>query len=66
MTNCPVADDGFTFDDLSDDSDFIQDMNPDSFVRLPRAVLEPSLSSAEAGARVQFERHGFFFAGAPS
>ena len=23
MTNCPVADDGFTFDDLSDDSDFI-------------------------------------------
>jgi glutaminyl-tRNA synthetase len=46
----------------SDDTDFIKDMNPDSFVRLQHAVLEPSLSSAEAGARVQFERHGFFFA----
>jgi hypothetical protein len=23
MTNCPIADDGFTFDDLSDDGDLV-------------------------------------------
>jgi glutaminyl-tRNA synthetase len=37
-------------------------MNPESFVRLSGAILEPSLASAEPCARVQFERHGFFFA----
>jgi glutaminyl-tRNA synthetase len=37
-------------------------MNPESFVRLSGAILEPSLAAAEPGARVQFERHGFFFA----
>jgi glutaminyl-tRNA synthetase len=41
--------------------DFLLDLNPDS-KRVVRAQLEPALREAEAGASVQFERHGYFVA----
>jgi glutaminyl-tRNA synthetase len=43
------------------DGDFIQEMNPRSLEVL-RAKIEPSIESARAGDRFQFERLGFFYA----
>lgn len=40
---------------------FLDHLNPDSLVVLPTALLEPSLAGAEAGARFQFERNGYFY-----
>jgi glutaminyl-tRNA synthetase len=39
---------------------FLEEMNPDSEVRLQDCRLEPSLAQAAAGARFQFERLGYF------
>ena len=36
------------------------DLDPDSLVRLEACKVEPVLASAEAGARFQFERQGYF------
>ena len=41
--------------------DFLEDINPDS-VRSVTAWLEPALTAARPGDRVQFERHGYFVA----
>jgi glutaminyl-tRNA synthetase len=41
--------------------DFIADLNPDS-KKVVAAQLEPALRAAEAEARFQFERHGYFVA----
>jgi glutaminyl-tRNA synthetase len=41
--------------------DFLDDINPNS-VQVIRAWLEPSLKSARAEDRFQFERHGYFVA----
>ncbi|MCY4525983.1 MAG: glutamine--tRNA ligase, partial [Anaerolineaceae bacterium] len=35
-------------------------INPDSMQVLTQALVEPSLQDAEAGARYQFERIGYF------
>jgi glutaminyl-tRNA synthetase len=43
------------------DGDFIKEMNPRSLEVL-RAKIEPSVQSARAGDRFQFERLGFFYA----
>ncbi len=40
--------------------DFLADLNPSSLEIVPRAWAEPSLASAAAGQRVQFERLGYF------
>jgi glutaminyl-tRNA synthetase len=40
--------------------DPIADLNPASLERIACAKIEPSLASASAGARFQFERHGYF------
>jgi len=40
--------------------DFLDNLNPDSLEVLPNARLEPSLATAGAGDRFQFERHGYF------
>jgi len=40
--------------------DFKDSLNPDSIKILQRCKLEPSLKSAKAGARFQFERLGYF------
>ncbi len=46
------------------DEDWLADLNPGSLERLTAAKLEPSLASAEPGARFQFERNGYFCADA--
>ena len=43
-----------------DARDFISLLNPDSLQVLSGCRVEPSLGSAEAGARFQFERQGYF------
>ena len=47
-------------------ADFRPDINPDSLLILTDAVLEPTLQGAEAGARFQFEREGYFVVDADS
>ncbi|HVN38351.1 MAG TPA: glutamine--tRNA ligase/YqeY domain fusion protein [Myxococcota bacterium] len=42
------------------DRDFKATLNPDSLTALRECWLEPSLADAEVGARVQFERLGYF------
>jgi glutaminyl-tRNA synthetase len=42
--------------------DFIDDLNPDSLVVVPNAMVEPALAGANPGDRVQFERLGYFCA----
>ena len=41
MTNCPVADDGFTFDDLSDDGDLVGgEQHADAFADCGRVAAD--------------------------
>jgi glutaminyl-tRNA synthetase len=42
------------------DTDFLTQLNPHSLEVIPRAKVEPSLASAPAGTRFQFERLGYF------
>jgi glutaminyl-tRNA synthetase len=42
------------------DTDFLTQINPHSLEVIPQAKVEPSLASAPAGMRVQFERLGYF------
>jgi glutaminyl-tRNA synthetase len=42
---------------------YLDDLNPDS-LKVIRAYLEPSLADARPEERFQFERHGYFVAGA--
>jgi glutaminyl-tRNA synthetase len=44
----------------SEGKSFIDEMNPESEVRLPACQMEPYLANAATGARVQFERLGYF------
>jgi len=46
----------------ADDIDFRTQVNPDSLTVIRHARLEPSLGSAPAGRRYQFERLGYFCA----
>jgi methionine--tRNA ligase beta chain len=39
---------------------FLDEINPDSMVRLEGAMMEPYLAGAKPGTRVQFERVGYF------
>jgi glutaminyl-tRNA synthetase len=41
--------------------DFIEGLNPNS-LKVVQAVVEPSLASAKADDKFQFERHGYFVA----
>jgi glutaminyl-tRNA synthetase len=45
----------------SGDADFLTCLNAQSLEVLPQAIVEPSLTSAKAGERFQFERQGYFF-----
>ncbi len=45
---------------LPADHDWTQSLNPQSIELLTGCVVEPSLRSATAGARFQFERQGYF------
>jgi glutaminyl-tRNA synthetase len=42
------------------DDEWTRHLNPHSIERLTGCMVEPSLSGAPAGARVQFERQGYF------
>jgi glutaminyl-tRNA synthetase len=44
------------------DADFLKQLNPASLEVVKHARIEPSLASVPAGARVQFERLGYFCA----
>jgi len=46
--------------DVGEDEDWLDGVNPDSLELLEGCKVEPSLAGAEAGARVQFERQGYF------
>jgi glutaminyl-tRNA synthetase len=46
--------------------DPIEDLNPQSLERIADAKVEPSLASAPAGSRFQFERQGYFCVDADS
>ncbi|MCG3120895.1 MAG: Glutamine--tRNA ligase [bacterium] len=49
-------------DDVAEGEDFSVNINPNSLETLRACRLEPSLASATAGSRYQFERHGYFIA----
>ena len=42
------------------DASFLTQLNPDSFLSVTTAVLEPSLMRAQVGTNFQFEREGYF------
>ncbi len=46
--------------DVGEDEDWLDGVNPDSLEVLKGCKIEPSLAGAEVGARVQFERQGYF------
>jgi glutaminyl-tRNA synthetase len=46
--------------EVEEGQDWIANLNPDSLEIIPEVKLEPSLLSAEAGDRYQFERLGYF------
>jgi glutaminyl-tRNA synthetase len=46
--------------DVPEGKDFTANLNPNSLEIVPQAKLEPSLRSAKAGDRFQFERLGYF------
>ncbi|HEY5030639.1 MAG TPA: glutamine--tRNA ligase, partial [Candidatus Angelobacter sp.] len=47
-------------DDVPEGQEFTANLNPNSLETVTDAKLEPSLKSAEAGTRYQFERLGYF------
>ena len=49
-------------DEVAEGQTFLGNLNPNSLTVLTDAKLEPSLRDAAAGARYQFERHGYFCA----
>ncbi len=49
-------------EDVPEGQDYRVNLNPSSLETIPQAQLEPSLATAEPGARYQFERLGYFCA----
>jgi glutaminyl-tRNA synthetase len=49
-------------DNVPEGEDFVDYLNPDSLETLQGCKLEPSLAEVTPGARVQFERLGYFCA----
>ncbi|MDH3718337.1 MAG: glutamine--tRNA ligase/YqeY domain fusion protein, partial [Planctomycetota bacterium] len=47
-------------DDTEPDQDWLSNLNSASLEEIPQAKLEPSLATAQAGDRFQFERNGYF------
>ena len=47
-------------EDIDDDQDFIELINPDSIEIRSPVYIEPSIAGATPGTRVQFERLGYF------
>ncbi len=55
----------FAVENPGAEDDLIAALNPDSLETLTDCLVEPSLANVEPGARVQFERLGYFIAEAP-
>jgi glutaminyl-tRNA synthetase len=53
-------------DDVAEGEDYKANLNPHSLVTLTDCRIEPSLASAQAGERFQFERLGYFCVDADS
>lgn len=47
-------------DDVSEDGDYMENINPDSLIVLKNCKLEPSLKGAKPGEAFQFIRTGYF------
>jgi glutaminyl-tRNA synthetase len=47
-------------ENVPDGEDYKANLNPDSLVTVPEALLEPGLATATLGSRYQFERLGYF------
>jgi glutaminyl-tRNA synthetase len=45
-----------------DDDAWVADLNPESCVSMPNALVEPALAETQPGDRYQFERTGYFIA----
>jgi len=50
----------FKSDDPGSLENWIEDINPDSLIVVPNALIEPSLNSVKVEERFQFERVGYF------
>jgi glutaminyl-tRNA synthetase len=50
----------FAKENPDDEEDFLSALNPASLEALPDSLVEPSLGTAQAGERYQFERLGYF------
>ncbi|GIL78897.1 hypothetical protein Vretimale_110 [Volvox reticuliferus] len=50
----------FKSEDPGSMENWLEDLNPDSLVKLSGCVMTPQLASAKAGDRFQFERLGYF------
>ncbi|MEQ9104532.1 MAG: glutamine--tRNA ligase/YqeY domain fusion protein [Rhodothermales bacterium] len=48
-------------DVIEEGQTFLDHLNPDSLQVIPQAWVEPAVAEAEAGARFQFERNGYFY-----
>jgi len=48
-------------DDAPEGEDFIANLNPESLIVIPDALIEPSVAEAPPGTHYQFERQGYFF-----
>ncbi len=48
------------YPDADKERHFMEFLNPNSLTKLPDCMLEPSLAQANADARFQFERQGYF------
>ncbi len=47
-------------DNVDEGGDFIDNLNPESLVRVTGAKIEPSVKDDPPGTRYQFERTGYF------
>ncbi|RPI50499.1 MAG: glutamine--tRNA ligase, partial [Acidobacteria bacterium] len=56
----------FTHEDPAGTGNFLEHLNPNSLDVQRRAKVEPSLATASAGSRFQFERLGYFCVDAAS
>jgi len=50
----------FTVEDPASEENWLEHLNPESFITIKDALLEPSLAEPKPGINCQFERTGYF------
>jgi glutaminyl-tRNA synthetase len=60
MAEVRLYDHLFLHEDPEAEGDFLENLNPESLVKLEACPVEPSLADSPPGTRVQFERIGYF------